>query len=113
MQIGRDHIEAHERELADYAQARLGELNWLHIFGTTPDKGAIISFSVDGLHPHDVSTIVDRSGVAIRAGHHCAQQLMDRFGVPALCRASFGLYNTRDDVDALAVALIKAHDFFA
>ena len=68
---------------------------------------------MEGLHPHDVSTIVDRSGVAIRAGHHCAQPLMERFGVPAMCRASFALYNTRAEVDALAEALIKAHDFFA
>jgi len=68
---------------------------------------------VEGLHPHDVSTIVDRSGIAIRAGHHCAQPLMDRFGVPAMCRASFGLYNTKADVDALAAALIRAHEFFA
>ena len=92
---------------------RLGELKWLKIHGSMPDKGAIVSFTMDGLHPHDVSTIVDRSGVAIRAGHHCAQPLMERLGVPATCRASFGMYNTIAEVDALAEALIKAHDFFA
>jgi cysteine desulfurase/selenocysteine lyase len=113
MSIGRDHIEAYENEIAAYAQGKLGELNWLKIYGTAPGKGGIVSFSVDGLHPHDVSTIVDRSGVAIRAGHHCAQPLMERFGVPAMCRASFGVYNTKAEVDALAAALVKAHDFFA
>ena len=113
MQIGRAEIAAHEADLTAYAHQRLGELNWLKVHGTTPDKGGIISFNVDGLHPHDVSTIIDRSGVAIRAGHHCAQPLMERFGVPAMCRASFGLYNSRAEVDALTEALIKAHDFFA
>ena len=113
MQLGRDRIAAHEASLRDYASARLGDLNWLKVYGTTPDKGAILSFTVDGLHPHDVSTVVDRSGVAIRAGHHCAQPLMDRYGVPAMCRASFGVYNTRAEVDALADALIRARDLFA
>jgi cysteine desulfurase/selenocysteine lyase len=112
MQVGRADIAAHEHDLKEYAHARLGELNWLTIHGTAPDKGSIVSFTVDGLHPHDVSTIIDRSGVAIRAGHHCAQPLMERFGVPAMCRASFALYNTRSDVDALAEALVKAHEFF-
>jgi cysteine desulfurase / selenocysteine lyase len=113
MQVGRDRIAEHEAKLAEYAQARLGELNWLKIYGRAKGKGAIVSFNIDGLHPHDVSTIIDRSGVAIRAGHHCAQPLMERFGVPAMCRASFGVYNTKAEVDALAEALIKAHDFFA
>jgi cysteine desulfurase / selenocysteine lyase len=113
MQVGRSEIAAHEHALKDYAHQRLGEFNWLKIYGTTKDKGAILSFSIDGLHPHDISTIVDRSGIAIRAGHHCAQPLMERFGVPALCRASFGMYNTRAEVDALAEGLIKAHEFFA
>jgi cysteine desulfurase/selenocysteine lyase len=113
MQVGRAEIAAHEHELKNYAQARLGELNWLRLHGTAPDKGSIIAFTMDGLHPHDVSTIIDRSGVAIRAGHHCAQPLMERFGVPAMCRASFALYNTKAEVDALAEALIRAHEFFA
>jgi cysteine desulfurase/selenocysteine lyase len=113
MQIGRAEIAAHEHELGDYAHARLGEFNWLKIHGTAPGKGSIVAFTMDGLHPHDVSTIIDRSGVAIRAGHHCAQPLMERFGVPAMCRASFGLYNTKGEVDALAEALIRAHEFFA
>ena len=113
MQIGLDEINAHEATLAEYAHARLSEFNWLAMHGTAPDKGAIVSFSMEGLHPHDVAMVIDRSGVAIRAGHHCAQPLMERFGVPAMCRASFGLYNTVDEVDALADALRKAHELFA
>jgi cysteine desulfurase/selenocysteine lyase len=113
MQVGRERIAAHEAELKEYAHARLRELNWLKIHGLAKDKGAIVAFSIDGLHPHDISTIIDRSGVAVRAGHHCAQPLMDRLGVTATCRASFAMYNTKDEVDALAEALIKAHDFFA
>jgi cysteine desulfurase/selenocysteine lyase len=113
MQVGRDRIAAHEKALKDYAHARLGELNWLKLHGTARDKGAIVSFSIDGLHPHDVATIIDRSGVAVRAGHHCAQPLMDRLGVTATCRASFAMYNTKAEVDALVEALIRAHEFFA
>jgi cysteine desulfurase/selenocysteine lyase len=113
MQVGRDRIAAHEAELKEYAHKRLGELNWLRIYGNAPDKGAIVSFTIDGLHPHDISTIIDRSGVAVRAGHHCAQPLMERLGVTATCRASFAMYNTKAEVDALAEALIKAHEFFA
>ncbi len=113
MQVGRDRIAAHEAELRDYAHKRLGELNWLKIYGQAKDKGAIVSFSIDGLHPHDISTIIDRSGVAVRAGHHCAQPLMERLGVTATCRASFAMYNTKAEVDVLAEALIRAHDFFA
>ena len=112
LQVGRERIARHEAELRDYAHARLRELNWLKIYGTAKNKGAIVSFSVDGLHPHDISTIIDRSGVAVRAGHHCAQPLMERLGVTATCRASFAMYNTRDEVDALPEALIKAPDFF-
>jgi cysteine desulfurase/selenocysteine lyase len=113
MQVGRSEIAAHEADLTRYAHERLADLNWLQLYGTAPGKGGIVSFTMNGLHPHDVSTIVDRSGVAIRAGHHCAQPLMERFGVPAMCRASFALYTTRAEVDALAEALIKAHEFFA
>jgi cysteine desulfurase / selenocysteine lyase len=113
MQVGRDKIARHEADLADYAGERLAALPWLKLHGTAPGKGAIFSFTIDGLHPHDVSTIIDRSGVAIRAGHHCAQPLMERLGVTATCRASFAMYNTRAEVDALTTALIKAHDLFA
>jgi len=113
MQVGRDRIQRHEADLKAYAHERLGELKWLKIHGTAKDKGAIVSFTVDGLHPHDISTIIDRSGVAVRAGHHCAQPLMERLGVTATCRASFAMYNTRAEVDALTAALIRAHEFFA
>lgn len=113
MMLGRDRIAAHEADLSAYAHAQLDALNWLNIYGRAPGKGGIISFTMDGLHPHDISMVVDRSGVAIRAGHHCAQPLMERFGVPAMCRASFGVYNNREDVDILIEALTKAHDLFA
>ena len=113
MQAGREKIAKHEAEIATYASERLGALPWLKLYGTAPVKGAIFAFTVDGLHPHDVSTIVDRSGVAIRAGHHCAQPLMERLGVTATCRASFAMYSTKSEVDALVTALTKAHDLFA
>ncbi len=113
MQVGRERIAAYEASLSAYAHERLSALNWLTIHGRAPGKGAIVSFSIEGLHPHDISTIIDRSGVAVRAGHHCAQPLMDRLGVTATCRASFGMYNTRAEVDTLVEALTKAHDFFA
>lgn len=108
-----DAISAHEHELVGYAHERLAEFNWLRIYGQTADKGGIVSFTVDGIHPHDIAMVVDRSGVAVRAGHHCAQPLMTRYDVPAMVRASFGMYSTREDVDALADALIKARNLFA
>ncbi len=113
MQVGRDHIARHEEGLRDYAHARLAELPWLKIYGTAPGKGAIVSFGIDGLHPHDISTVIDRSGVAVRAGHHCAQPLMERLGVSATCRASFAMYNTTAEVDALVAALKRAHELFS
>ncbi len=112
-EVGRERIAAHEADLTDYAHARLSEVEGLTIYGTAPGKGSIVSFNLEGVHPHDVSTIIDRSGVAVRAGHHCAQPLMERFGVTAMCRASFAMYNTRAEIDALAEALEKARDFFA
>lgn len=112
MQIGRANIAAHEAGLTAYAHKQLGGIDWVRIFGKAPGKGGIVSFAVDGLHPHDVATIIDRSGVAIRAGHHCAQPLMERFGVHAMCRASFGLYSTQEEVDALVAGLVKAREFF-
>ncbi len=111
--IGRENIAAHEARLRDYAHKRLGEINSLRIFGNAPGKGAILSFELAGAHAHDVSTVIDRSGVAVRAGTHCAQPLLSRYGVTSTCRASFGLYNTLEEVDRLAEALQKAHEFFA
>ncbi len=113
MQVGRDKIAAYEADLGAYAHERLSALNYVKIHGRAPGKGAIVTFSMDGLHPHDISTIIDRSGIAVRAGHHCAQPLMERLGVTATCRASFAMYNTRAEVDALVEALAKAHSFFA
>jgi cysteine desulfurase/selenocysteine lyase len=111
--IGKGRIRAHETALLAYAQDRLREINSLQIIGTARDKGAIISFEIKGAHPHDVATIIDRAGVAVRAGTHCTMPLLARFGVTATCRASFALYNTHAEVDSLAGALIKAQDFFA
>ncbi|WP_170371014.1 cysteine desulfurase [Ruegeria arenilitoris] len=114
MSLGMDNIAAHEAGLRDYAMQRLTGLNWLQVQGTTPDKAAIFSFTLDGAgHAHDVSTILDKKGVAVRAGHHCAGPLMDHLGVTATCRASFGLYNTTDEVDTLIDALELAHELFA
>lgn len=114
MDLGMDAIAAHEAGLRDYAMERLTGLNWLQVQGTTPTKAAIFSFTLDGAgHAHDVSTILDKKGVAVRAGHHCAGPLMDHLGVTATCRASFGLYNTTDEVDTLIDALELAHDLFA
>jgi cysteine desulfurase/selenocysteine lyase len=110
--IGKARIRAHETELVKYAHERLGEINSLRIIGTAREKGAIVSFEVKGTHPHDIATIIDRSGVAVRAGTHCVMPLLARFGVTATCRASFALYNTRSEVDRLADALIKAQQFF-
>ena len=110
--LGRQRIADHEADLRDYAMERLSRINSLTIYGSTPDKGAIVSFNMAGAHPHDVSTVIDRYGVAVRAGTHCAQPLLARYGITASCRASFGLYNTREEVDALAEALQKAHEFF-
>lgn len=110
--IGRENIARHEADLKDYAHQKLKEINSLRIFGEAPGKGAIISFEMEGAHAHDVSTIIDRAGVAVRAGTHCAQPLLARYGVTSTCRASFGLYNTRSEVDALYEALLKAQSFF-
>jgi cysteine desulfurase/selenocysteine lyase len=111
--IGKARIRAHEQDLLAYATDRLREINALRIIGSARDKGALISFEINGTHPHDVATIIDRSGVAIRAGTHCAMPLLARYGVTATCRASFALYNTRSEVDRLAEALVKAREFFA
>ena len=110
--IGRDRIAAHEADLTAYAHERLRGVNSLRFFGEAPGKGAIVSFELEGIHAHDVSMVIDRQGVAVRAGTHCAQPLLKRFGVTSTCRASFGMYNTRAEVDVLAEALEKARKFF-
>jgi cysteine desulfurase/selenocysteine lyase len=96
-----------------YTHDRLREINSVRILGTTRDKGPIVSFELKGAHPHDVATIIDRAGVAVRAGTHCVMPLLARFGLTASCRASFAMYNTREEVDCLVQALLKAQDFFA
>ncbi len=111
--LGRENIAAHEAALNVYAHEELSKINSLRIFGRAPGKGAIVSFEMEGVHAHDISTIIDREGVAVRAGTHCAQPLLARFGVTSTCRASFGLYNTLEEVDRLAEALKKAQRFFA
>ena len=110
--VGKPRIRAHEQGLVRYAHDRLREINSLRIFGTAKDKGPIVAFEMKGAHPHDVATVIDRSGVAVRAGTHCVMPLLARFGVTATCRASFAMYNTRDEVDVLAQALVKAQEFF-
>jgi cysteine desulfurase/selenocysteine lyase len=110
--VGRDRIAAHEAELKTLCPRAPARINSLRIFGDAPDKGAIVSFELQGIHAHDVSMIIDRQGVAVRAGTHCAQPLLQRFGVTSTCRASFGMYNTLAEVDALADALEKARKFF-
>jgi cysteine desulfurase/selenocysteine lyase len=111
--LGRGNIRAHEDALRDYAHERLSRLNSLRIIGRARDKGAIVSFEMRGAHAHDVATVIDRSGVAVRAGTHCAMPLMQRFGVTSTCRASFALYNTMEEVDALAEALTRAEAMFS
>lgn len=112
--LGMENIARHERDLRDYAQSKFAGLNWLNIQGNSKNKGAIFSFTIDGAaHPHDISTVVDQRGIAVRAGHHCAQPLMEHLGVSATCRASFGLYNTRAEVDVLVDALELCHELFA
>lgn len=113
MDIGMDRIAAHERQLRDYAQAKLSGLNWLTIQGNSQTKGAIFSFTLDGAaHAHDISTILDKRGIAVRAGTHCAMPLMTHMGVGATCRASFAMYNTEAEVDALINALEFCHEIF-
>ncbi len=111
--IGKERIAAHEMALLDYAQQRLREINAVRLIGTARNKGPVISFELKGAHPHDIATVIDRQGIAVRAGTHCVMPLLERFQVTATCRASFGMYNTHDEVDKFVEALIKARDMFA
>ncbi|MDP4594847.1 MAG: cysteine desulfurase [Beijerinckiaceae bacterium] len=113
MELGRENIAAHEARLRDYAHEELRKINSLRIIGNARDKGAIISFEIKGTHAHDVATVIDRSGVAVRAGTHCAMPLMQRYGVTSTCRASFGLYNTLEEIDILTDALKRAEAMFS
>ncbi|MBV9331422.1 MAG: cysteine desulfurase, partial [Alphaproteobacteria bacterium] len=106
----RKAIAAHERDLVSYAREQMRSMNWIRVVGDAPGKGAILSFEADGIHAHDLATILDREGVAVRAGHHCAQPLMERFGLASTTRMSFALYNTRDEVDIAIAALTRARE---
>ena len=111
--MGFDAIVSHERRLLDYATVALSGLPGLRFIGTAREKASILSFVLDGVHPHDVGTVVDTEGVAIRTGHHCTQPVMDRFGVPATARASLAMYNTTGDIDRLVTALSKVREVFS
>ena len=111
--LGMDRIAAHEHDLLVYATEKVGALPGVRLIGTARERAGVLSFVMEGIHPHDLGTILDREGIAIRTGHHCAQPVMDRFGIPATARASFAVYNTRQDVDALVDGIRKAHEVFA
>lgn len=111
--IGLQHICAHERDLLDYGTDALRSVPGLNVIGTAKEKAGVISFVIEGIHPHDMGTILDRQGIAIRTGHHCAQPVMQRFGIPATARASFGLYNTTSEIDALVAGIHKLKEVFA
>jgi cysteine desulfurase / selenocysteine lyase len=110
--VGRRSLAAHEADLLAYGTSLLSAIPGLRLIGTARRKASILSFVMDGVHPHDIGTIVDGEGVAIRTGHHCAQPLMDRYGIPATARASMAMYNTREELDALAAALQKVREVF-
>jgi len=112
LDIGLDTIAAHEHALLDYGTAALQGVPGLKIIGNAADKAGILSFVIEGIHPHDLGTILDMDGVAIRAGHHCAMPVMTRFGIPGTARASLALYNTRDDIDALVRSIGAAQKMF-
>jgi cysteine desulfurase/selenocysteine lyase len=105
--IGLDRIAAYEHELLEYATEVIGAIPGVKIFGAAREKASVLSFTLDDIHPHDVGTILDDQGIAVRAGHHCAQPVMQRFGVPATARASFAFYNTKEEIDALARGLYQ------
>ncbi len=112
-QVGMEKISAYEQELLDYATERIVKLPGVGILGTAREKASLISIVMDGIHPHDIGTVLDQEGIAVRAGHHCAQPVMDRFGVPATTRASFAFYNTRAEIDALVTGIEKVREVFA
>jgi len=109
--VGLDNVAEHERQLLDYAHSRLAGIPGLRIIGSAPQKGALVSFVLHGIHPHDIGTILDAEGIAIRTGHHCCQPVMDRLAIPATARASFALYNTKSEIDALADGITKVIEF--
>ncbi len=111
--IGYEAIAAHEAALTDHALARLSDIGGLHVIGRAQDRGGVVSFTMDGAHAHDIATLLDRQGIAVRAGHHCAEPLMRRLGVDSTARASFGIYTTHEEIDVLADTLVRVREFFA
>src|SRR4030095_11679258 len=111
-EIGIEAIAAYEQELLEYATDAITKIPGVRILGTAPEKAGVLSFVLEDVHPHDIGTILDQDGIAIRAGHHCAQPVMDRFGVPATARASLSFYNTREEIDALADGVRKVSEVF-
>jgi cysteine desulfurase / selenocysteine lyase len=107
-EIGFDNIASYEHELLEYATEKLLEIQGLTIFGNSKEKTSVISFNIEGIHPYDIGTIIDKKGIALRTGHHCAQPVMDFFKIPGTLRASFAFYNTKQEIDALVIALKKA-----
>jgi cysteine desulfurase/selenocysteine lyase len=112
-QVGIENIAAYEQELLDYATHKISSIPGVRRIGTAKERAGVISFVLDGVHPHDIGTILDQEGIAVRTGHHCAQPIMQRFGIPATARASFALYNTKEEVDALARGILKVKEVFA
>jgi cysteine desulfurase/selenocysteine lyase len=110
--LGMDKVAAYEHDLLTYATEAVAGIAGVRLIGTAKEKASVLSFVVEGVHPHDIGTILDQEGIAIRTGHHCAQPVMERFGIPATARASFGLYNTRGEVDALVEAIQKVREVF-
>jgi cysteine desulfurase/selenocysteine lyase len=111
--LGLDNIASHEDDLLAYATERVAAIPGARLIGTAKEKAAVLSFTIEGVHPHDIGTVLDRLGIAVRTGHHCAQPVMDFFHVPATARASFGLYNTREEVDALVAGIHEVRRMFA
>ena len=111
--LGMDNVAAHEHELLAYATEAVGAIPGVRLIGTASERAGVLSFMLEGVHPHDLGTILDREGIAIRTGHHCAQPVMDRFGIAATARASFAVYNTKEEVDALVKGIRSAHEVFA
>ena len=111
-EAGQERLAAYETELLDYATQALSQIKGLRLFGTAREKVSVLSFAMEAAHPHDIGTVLDSEGIAIRAGHHCAQPLMQRYGVPAMARASLAFYNTREDIDALVLGLHRVIEVF-
>jgi cysteine desulfurase/selenocysteine lyase len=111
--IGIEKIAAHEHELLEYATEVIGAIEGVRLIGTAREKAGVLSFVLDEVHPHDIGTILDQQGIAVRTGHHCAQPVMERFSIPATVRASFAMYNTKGEIDALALGIRKVREVFA